>query len=320
MDISNALPLFVLAVIAVAMPTFVSTRFWLNIFIIVFVKCTISVSLRTLALSGNMSFAHGAFMGIGAYTAATLANHAGLPPYLTIPAAAVLAMVIGVVTGFPFIRLRSVYFVMASLFLGISIVYVFSSMKILGGLMGISYVPPLFSNIMANYYFFLVLAVVCCSIMYRFEFSRIGVTLRAIAQSPEAAAAMGVSETYFKLLAVGVGCFFAGLAGAAYAHYNSMLSPNSFGFLASLWFMIYIMIGGQDKFVGPILGSIILVVLPEASRAMNQYAPYVTAAVMILAAYLLPGGLASIPSVAIKTICKVQRRRVTPKAKVGGSE
>jgi len=124
MNLSNILPLFVLTVIWAVVPTFVSSRLWLSVFVLVFIKATASVSLRTLGLSGNISFAHGSFMAVGAYTAAILANNLGVPAYITIPAGAVIAMLIGILTGFPFIRLRSLYFTMASMFLGLSIVFV----------------------------------------------------------------------------------------------------------------------------------------------------------------------------------------------------
>ena len=309
MNLSNILPLFVLTVIWAVVPTFVSSRLWLSVFVLVFIKATASVSLRTLGLSGNISFAHGSFMAVGAYTAAILANNLGVPAYITIPAGAVIAMLIGILTGFPFIRLRSLYFTMASMFLGLSIVYIVSALKVTGGQLGITHIPGLFSSIKAYYYFFFGLAVVSCAIMYRFEFSRIGITLRALAQSPEAATAMGVNEASLRILAVAVGCFFSGLAGSAYAHFNAMLSPNSFGLLSSLWLLMYIMIGGADKFIGPILGTIVFVILPEISRSMNQYSPFITAAVVVAIAYLLPGGLASMPNVIKQSVSNRRERR-----------
>jgi len=309
-NLTNASPYVILLVVFAVIPLFVSTQFWLNIFILVFIKSIAAVSLRTLGLSGNESFAHSAFLAIGAYTAALLANNLGVPPYLTIPAGAVMSMVIGVLTGLPFVRLRSIYYLMASMFLCVAIIYFIAAMKITGGLNGLPFVPGLFSGIKTYYYFFYAMCIGSCLLMYRFEFSRIGVTLRAIAQSPAAATAMGVNEGFYKLLAVAVGCFFVGLAGGAYAHYNSMLSPTSFGMLAAIWMMMYVMVGGRDKFIGPILGAILLVIIPEASRAMSQYAPFVTAGAMIIVAYLLPGGLVSIPSLIMNFIEKRRERHI----------
>ncbi|MCL1895452.1 MAG: branched-chain amino acid ABC transporter permease [Clostridiales bacterium] len=289
------LPYLALIAVWAIMPALVSTRFWLNVFMLVFVRVIGAVSLRTVWLAGVPSFAQSAFVGVGAYTAAVLATNFGLPAYATIPLGGLAAMVIGVLTGLPFVRLKSVYYVMASMFLGISIIYVFSSLEITGRIIGIVSIPGFLPNIRAYYYFFLILAVVCCACMYRFEHSRIGMTLRAIAQSEDAAGAMGVSKVYFKSLAFGFGYFFAGIAGASFALYNGSASPKEFGILTTLWFLMYVLVGGQDKFIGPIIGTIILVILPQASRVVGEWAPIVTSIAMIAIAYLLIGGLASIP-------------------------
>ena len=289
------LPYLILIVVWAAMPAFVSTRFWLNVFMLVFVRTIGAVSLRTVWLAGVPSFAQSAFVGVGAYTAGVLAINFGWPAYVTIPLGGVAAMIIGVLTGLPFVRLKSVYYVMASMFLGIAIIYVFSSMQVTGAIIGLSGIPGFLPNIHAYYYFFLILAVVSCICMYRFEHSRLGMTLRAIAQSEDAAGAMGVSKVYFKGLAFGFGYFFAGIAGASFALYNGSASPKEFGILATLWFLMYVLVGGQDKFIGPIIGTIILVILPQASRVVGEWAPIVTSIAMIVIAYLLIGGLASIP-------------------------
>jgi len=300
------LPYVILIAVGAVMPLFVRTNFWLHIFIVVFVRCVGAVGLRTIALSGNISFAQAAFVGVGAYTAAILAVELGMPAYLTIPLSTILVTILGVVTGLPFVRLRSIYFGMATMFLGAALVYIISAMPITGGSNGLSNIPTLFRsmNMTRNYYFFFILAIVSCVIMYRFEFSRIGVILRALAQSPDAAAAIGVGEVYFRLLAVGFGCFFAGLSGATFAHYNTSLSPTSYGMAVGLWYIMYVMIGGKDSFIGPIIGTILLVIIPEMSRALNQYAPYITVAAMLIVAYFLPGGLASIPGTVKRIVAK----------------
>jgi branched-chain amino acid transport system permease protein len=305
----TAAPYIILIAFWATTPMYITTRFWLNIFILVFVRTIGSVSLRTLGLSGNMSFAHAAFMGLGAYVAGTLGRWAHVPAFITIPAAALVALVIGVLTGLPFVRLRSMYFCMASMFLGVAIMYIITAGgDLTGGANGLSKIPSLFRNVKSNYYFFFALCLVSCAIMYRFEFSRIGTTLRALSQSPAVAASIGISEKFYRLLAVGIGCFFAGLAGGAYAHYNTVLSPNSFGMGMALWFIMYMMIGGQDKFLGPIIGTAVLVIIPEYFRSWSVYSPYATAVVLIIVAYFLPGGLVSIPSVIKKAIVKARSR------------
>jgi hypothetical protein len=108
-----------------------------------------------------------------------------------------------------------------------------------------------------SYYFFLALAVASLIALYRFEFCRIGVSLKAIAQSHSVASSVGINEARYRIIAVGVGCFFVGLVGAAYAHYNLVVSPSSFNLLATLWLVMYALVGGMKKFISP--GDIVVV-------------------------------------------------------------
>ena len=332
------LPYIILALFFILAPIGFTSRTWINFFINIFVSVVGTVSLRTIALSGNMSFAHGAFIGLGAYAAGVLSKELGLPIYLTIPAGAVTATIIGFITGWPFARLRSIYFCMGSMFMGVAIIQFISSVTITGGAVGLQRIPSLTSALSGiydsgfgsflerigigpvrlNYYFFLIITFVSLLCLYRFEHSRIGWTLKALSQSPEVAASTGVNEKYYRLLAVCFGCFFAGLIGAVYAHYNTTLSPNSYSMGVTLWLIMYMMIGGKNSFLGPIVGAIILELIKQVSSLLTAmsgganasegfisfsrwvgqnaaYVPFFTALILLVVAYCLPGGLISIP-------------------------
>jgi branched-chain amino acid transport system permease protein len=293
--LTTALPYGVLLLVALVIPAFFNTSYWLGIFILVLYQVISSCSLRTIKLSGNLSFSHGAFMALGAYCAGILAKNFGLPPVVTILAGGVFAALVAVITGLPFVRLKGLYYSMASMFLGVTFVYIIKAMKITGGYRGLTGVPALFSSSMASYYFFVILTVVCLAFLYRFEHCRIGTTLQALAQSQDVASSIGINATFYRLLAVGTGSFFAGIAGAAYALYSTVLSTTNYDMNCSLWLIMYMMIGGEDKFIGPIIGTIIFVLIPEVARGLSSYSPYITGICTLLVAYLLPGGLAGIP-------------------------
>jgi len=106
---------------------------------------------------------------------------------------------------------------------------------------------------------------------------------------------VGINEGGYRILAVGVGCFFVGLVGAAYAHYNLVLSPTSFDLSASLWLVMYVLIGGINSFTGPIVGTAILVLFPEFFRDLKKYSPYISASILLIVVYLMPQGLAGLP-------------------------
>jgi branched-chain amino acid transport system permease protein len=286
-----------LVVIIALLPLALSSPYFLHILILTFIYIIAAVSLRTITISGQFPLAHGAFMGIGAYLAAMASKHLGWSPGITIPSAALITMGIGMLIGYPFARLRALYYALGSLFFGIGVVYIFQAGGIwTGGYSGLTGIQPMFGGSkVAYYYFFLGLALVSLLALYRFEFSRIGVNLKAIAQSHLVASSVGINEAWYRILAVGVGCFFAGLAGAGYAHYNMVLSPASFSFMATLWLVMYVLIGGIDSFAGPIIGTFILILIPEFARGLKEYSPYLSAGILLIVVYLMPQGLVSLP-------------------------
>ena len=128
------------------------------------------------------------------------------------------------------------------------------------------------------------------------------------------ASSIGINATFYRLLAVGMGSFCAGIVGAAYGLYSTVLSPTNYDMTFSLWLLMYMLIGGEDYFIGPIIGAIIFVLIPELGRDLSAYAPFLTGACTLLVAYLLPGGLAGIPALIRKTRAKGQDN-----SKEGGS-
>ena len=175
------------------------------------------------------------------------------------------------------------------------------------GLVGI---PALFpDDRMHFHYLCLALVVLSLLALYRFEHSRIGITLKAIAQSYLVAGSVGINELFYRILAVAVGCFFAGLAGATYAHYNTVLSYTSFNLGATLWIVIYVLVGGIGSFAGPIVGTVLLVVVPEIFRELKAFVLYVSAGILLLVVYLMPQGLVSLPRLIRSWLAERQGRQ-----------
>jgi branched-chain amino acid transport system permease protein len=286
-------------VIIALLPLLLTSPYMLHIIILIFIHTIAAVSLRTIIISGQFPLAHAAFMGIGAYLAGMASRWLGWPPWITIPSAAVVTMGIGMLIGYPFARLRALYYAMGSLFFGIGVVYIINAGGIwTGGYSGLVGIQPLFPGATSKvpyYYFFLVLALLSIIALYRFEFSRIGVNLKAIAQSYLVASSVGINEGWYRVLAVGVGCLFAGLAGAGYAHYNLVLGGSDFNFLATLWLVMYVLIGGINSFAGPIIGTFILILIPEFFRDLKIYSPFISAGILLIVVYLMPQGLVGLP-------------------------
>lgn len=349
----TALPFVILLVVFFVLPLVLNSRSWVDLFITIIFNMVAAVSLRVILLSGNLSFAQGAFMGVGAYTAGMLAVHLGLPMWVTIPAGAILATLIGLITGWPFARLKTVYFSMGTMFMGQAITLLISAWPLAGGALGLNRISSMTSALggvgdalglksyQAAYFLIFLLAVISLLIMYRFEHCRIGTTLRALAQSEEVAASIGVNPTYYRLLAVGVACFFIGLMGGLQAHYLTTISYSSYGMNLTLWLIMYMMIGGGGKFIGPMIGAIIISIVQGIANlltslsgssgnegfvafsrwlgANSAYTPFLTAAVLLLVAYLLPGGLVGLPeTVRASRARRKEKKEIAEMLKEGG--
>ncbi len=285
-----------LLVITASMPLFLADSYFMHVLILAFVYMVVTASFRVVVISGQLSIAHAAFMGVGAYIAGMASVWLDWPSWVTIPAGAVGATLLGSALAYPFARLRRVYYAMGTLFLGYVIINLFTAGgKWTGSTSGVAGIEPLFSSRIPYYYVFLGVALVSFAVIYRFEHSRIGMTLKAVAQSHLVASSVGVNERRWRILAVGFACFFAGLMGALYAHYNTVASPTSFGLSASLWIIMYTLVGGSYSSWGPVVGVTILMVVPEFFRDLRGYLPYVSAVILVVVAFALPGGLTSIP-------------------------
>jgi branched-chain amino acid transport system permease protein len=297
-EMSEALAYIALIVILSLLPLFVTSPYWIHNLILTLIYMIATVSLRVITISGQFPLAHGAFMGIGAYVSAVPAKWFGWPIWLTVPMGGVIAMLVGILVGYPFARLRALYYAMVSLFFGIGILQVFFVFqRWTGAYHGLTGIPLLFPTTPSKvpyYYFFLGLSAACLAALYRFEHCRIGTSWKAIAQSHQVASSVGINEARYRVLALAVGCFFVGIAGAAYGHYNSVLSYTSFDMLATMWLFIYVLIGGINSFLGPILGTALLLIVPEIFRGMKGFVPYISAGILLIVAYARPEGLVSL--------------------------
>lgn len=353
--ITKALPFVIFLLAFALLPLGLNSRSWINIFITIVINMVVAVSMRVILISGNMSFAHGAFMGVGAYAAGMLALYLELPFWITIPVGAVLAAIVGVLTGWPFARLKNMYFSMGTMFMGQAIVLLISSWDLAGGAIGLNRIPSLTSGVLGDlaeligltkpqmgYFFILLLAILSIAVMYRFEHSRIGTTLRALAQSEDVAASIGINPTFYRLLAVGVGCFFAGLMGGCQALYMTTLSYYSYSMSTTLWIIMYMMIGGTGNILGPMLGAVVITVVTNLSSLLTSmsgtatssafiafsrwvgtnsaYTPFLTAGVLLIVAYLLPGGLYGIPAAIRSAKAKRAEKKEVEEMTKGGDQ
>jgi branched-chain amino acid transport system permease protein len=289
-------------------PLFVTSPYLLHIFIMAGIGVILASSLRLIFNSGQFSMAHGGMMSIGAYTSALLVMKLGLSTWAALGAGAAAAAVLALLVGYPLVRLKGIYFALGSVFLEEIIRLIAQQWTdITGGVVGLTSIPkpdPIvipgllnidFASKVDFYYLALVLVLFTLLILYAIERSSINQTFCSIKQSDSLAESVGVNTAKFKVLAFTIGCFFAGLAGAFYSQFMTVITPSAFGFVYTVYIIVYMVVGGERKFYGPIIGAVILTFLPESVRILKEYQPYVFAGVLMLVIFFLPEGLVSLP-------------------------
>jgi len=267
----------------------------------------------TVGYAGQISLGHAAFLGIGAYVAAILMR-AGLSFWMVLPIAAAACFLIGLVLGFPALRIQHHYLAFATQGFNILVYLFFRNEEWLtGGTYGISGIrrPSLFGLSLngalpyayLTYASVLVLGVLL-ALLLRSPWGRAFAALR---DNPIRAESLGLNITAYTLLAFAIGASYAGIAGVYFASLVQFIEPAPFNFGASLSMLLMVVVGGSGRFLGPVLGSILVVLLPEWLRfAQNWYLAIFGFAVVALMVWL-PGGLLSIPDRLV-----AHRRRTAP--------
>lgn len=223
-----------------------------------------------MGYAGIYSLAHAVFFGLGAYTAAWVAQNVSPSIFVTLPAAMAAAAVVSLLLALPALRVRGEYFVAASLGLQVLAVTIFSEWKsFTGGIGGVLAIPParVFGVDVFKPGQFAILSVTALLIvvlvinaLVRSSFGR---NLRAIHDSESAAASFGKNVPMIKTISVVISAGLAAIAGALYASYLSFINVESFTLDASVLVMAMVIIGGTGTLAGPIVGAAVLLLLPS---------------------------------------------------------
>jgi branched-chain amino acid transport system permease protein len=248
--------------------------------------------------AGLLSLGHAGFYGVGAYVAAILATRLGLPFLVTMPAAGLSAGAIGFLVALPTMRLVSIYFAVATLGIG-EMIYVtlLNWTDFTRGPMGIRAIPPIDllgwqpHSPMQQYLVVAATAALSLWVISRLTHSYYGNALRAVREDDQCASAMGLNVVRLKITAFSISCFFAGVAGALLAHTANFISPDQFQFRESINILAMVVVGGLGSLPGAVIGALLLVILPEALRAVGDFRMIAIGSTMFLSILMLPKGL-----------------------------
>jgi branched-chain amino acid transport system permease protein len=261
--------------VLLALPAVVSS-YVLTILIFIFFYAFLGQAWNVVGgYAGQLSAGHAAFLGVGAYASAVLAQEIGLSPWLGMFVGGALAGALGAVIGYLGFRfgLRGFYFVLLTVAFAEVCRIVVNNVDAVGGAVGfyITFTGDprqfQFRDNRVWYYVTLVLMLAATGIVALIERRRFGVYLAAIREDESAAEALGVDTLRYKMLAMVVSSFLTGVGGTFYACYLLSLQPNAvFGIPLSVEIIIRPIVGGAGTLLGPILGSFILTPLAEVSR------------------------------------------------------
>jgi branched-chain amino acid transport system permease protein len=294
---------FVLAaVLAVGMPPLLKNYgLYLASTWLVYVLATMGLNL-TVGYAGQKSLGHAAFFGIGAYTVAVLAK-AGIGFWLGLPAAIAGCFAIGLVLGFPALRVQTIYLAFATLGFNTAAWLVMRNEEWLtGGTFGINDIarPVVFGyrldGALAYYYLVLGITVLFGALLWRLLASPWGRAFTALRDNPIRAESLGIDVRAYTLLAFAIGAAYAGAAGALFACLVQFIEPAPFTVGASIMMYLMVVVGGAGTFVGPLVGAAVGVLLPEWLRFAQGWYLFVFGSAVVLMVRWLPDGLASLPA------------------------
>ena len=249
-------------------------EYLLHILILIGIYVILAESLNLIVgYTGLLSIAHAAFYGIGAYVAAIMALKIGSPFLLNIICAVVISGLLGGLVGIPSLRIKDHYFVIATFAFQIIAFNIFNNwVSFTGGPMGLPGIPQpaIFGWVISSHIEFLLLVGVFAALVswlcHRIISSPFGRVLMAIREDEVFALAAGKNVAVYKVAIFAIGSGMAAIAGALYAHYISFIDPTSFTVMESIFIISIVIIGGAGSLSGPVVGAVVLVMLPEILR------------------------------------------------------
>ena len=261
---------------------------YLPLFDIYLIHLGLAFSQYIVLRAGVFSLATAAFAGIGAYTAGIFAVSLGLHPAIGLLAGTFTGMGAAIVLSIPLARLQGVYQAIATVaFIQICLSLNIYAEGLTGGAMGLNNIPKTIGT--GTLFVFAALATY---LIWAIERGRLGRAFNTIRQDEAVAASLGISITRHQMLAFAISGALAGLFGGLEAYHSYALDPNQFGFHLLITTLSYVILGGRNSVVGPLVGAAILIILPELARPLAENRMVIYGIMLIVVINYLPKGIA----------------------------
>jgi len=279
----------------------------------IFVIASIGLDLL-FGYSGQISIGQAAFYAVGAYTSAILTTKLGVSVWLGMLAGGLLATVFAALVALPICKLVHMFLALVTIGIGeLTYQAIINLPDLTGSFTGVRAIPmprigAYVFNVSSYYYIVLAFVVLSLIVKQRIVDSRIGRAFIAIRENTDAANAMGINVTYYKVVAFACSAAFTGIAGALYAHYIGFISPETFTLDQSVLFLTAVLCGGMGTFVGPIIGAVVITLINEAIQALGAYQMLVYGIFIVVAVIYVPEGLVGVVKMIQRNLFKVVNR------------
>ncbi len=252
--------------------------------------------------AGQINMGQSAFMGVGAYTCGALAANAGMPIWVTVPAAGLCAAAFGAVFGLAALRIKGFYLALTTI--AAQYIFTFAMLKLpqewFGRSQGLRLEPAsiggfVFDTDVRLYYLVLFFAIVMTTGAWGIARSRTGRALVAVRDNDNAAEVIGIDVFRYKTLAFFIGAFYAGIAGALWAYYVRYVQADQFTLWLSVWYVGMLIVGGMGSILGAIIGTVVIRLFQElitvSGPMITELLPALGGQFVFAAMNMLLGGL-----------------------------
>jgi branched-chain amino acid transport system permease protein len=307
--------IFAAAIILVSLG--LDNQYYFIVLNIIGLNAMVVVGLNLLiGFAGQISLGHAAFYGLGSYFSGVLTVNYGFPAWPAMLVGMLATGGIAFLIGYPSLKLRGHYLVMATLGFSIIVYILMGEIESLtGGHDGLMGIPPLsvlgyeFDNDIKNFYLIWVFVLLCLLLSRNLLHSRVGRALRSIHGSEVAANSLGVNTSKYKVKVFVLSAIYASLAGSLYAHYLTFISPATYDFYYSIQVVTMVIVGGMGSLWGALFGAALLTAISEALHVAKQYHVIAYGIFLSLVLIFLPNGIWG-------SLEKVYRRRKIEKIRI----
>ncbi len=305
--------LAILVVLLLFLPTMLSgNQYLVSVMSLAAINILLVASLRNIFLTDQISLGQVGFSLIGSYGGALLVMKAGMNFWAALVLSGLLSAVIALILGYPFLKVKGIYFSILTLMTAETFRLVaYYWRELTGGTLGLVNIPPAspmtlpfigtikFDTVTNYYYIVIIVVLICLFILYLLERSHVNFRWRAIKDADELALSVGINVIWYKMMNFAIACFFAGISGVLFAFFQRNLSADGgsrFGITMSIYLLVYMVVGGHKHFTGPIIGTLVLTIITELVRPMQNYQPMIIGLIAILVMIFMPNGLSGLPS------------------------